>query len=377
MAYITPLVVLLSIFSSTRASYKCATPKDFEAENSLLKTAAFYKQNLPLHLFLFENAKTVGQGAYGEVRIVSEVEPKLVIKKMVEKKVGDFSSMIREIEVLKKICGQEPKATSNKISDCKSDLIAGFRGCVEYGKEVYIFQDPMLADLSNPEVLMVYRELSGGRKAQFMVDIINKFQKLHDMSIIHRDIKVGNIMLKTNDFSDIRIVDFGLSRYVDEIGSGGTPFFISPERYQNQKATVEGDIYSLAMTFAILEEEYEIYANEEFKKCKSAPPGTRCEMQYRNGLSKAFSKETKTDFLFGVFLTATEIDPAKRYHKMSDFADAITARAKDLPEFGSNPQSKVDLVWNYIKKVFDKKEDQVLNIQPLNAYDKLKAIPII
>ena len=98
-----------------------------------------------------------------------------------------------------------------------------------------------------------YEKLSGRKKAQFMVDIINKFQKLHDKSIVHGDIKPENIMMKNNDFSDLRIVDFGLANYVREDSSAGTSFYVAPERYKHKQLTVEGDIFSLGITFAMME----------------------------------------------------------------------------------------------------------------------------
>lgn len=83
---------------------------------------------------------------------------------------------------------------------------------------------------------------------------------LHRHSIIHRDLRPKNILLKQNDFDGtVKITDFGLSKYIDatdhdqsvsssttqagsEVGSFG---FYAPEVLRRQKQTSKVDIFSL------------------------------------------------------------------------------------------------------------------------------------
>lgn len=73
-------------------------------------------------------------------------------------------------------------------------------------------------------------------------DIIKKYMKIlfktikhcHAMSIIHCDIKLENILFKSNDEdSEIKIIDFGLSKKFSKINFkqvlGGTAYYMSPE----------------------------------------------------------------------------------------------------------------------------------------------------
>jgi serine/threonine protein kinase len=56
---------------------------------------------------------------------------------------------------------------------------------------------------------------------------------LHDQNIIHRDLKLGNVLLKENKY-DLKICDFGLAvKLTDDTPERdtlcGTPNYISPE----------------------------------------------------------------------------------------------------------------------------------------------------
>lgn len=71
---------------------------------------------------------------------------------------------------------------------------------------------------------------------------------IHDLKILHRDIKASNIFLNVNN--RLKLGDFGVSKTLkgtlDAATSVvGTPYYMSPEVYQNKPYTLKSDIWAL------------------------------------------------------------------------------------------------------------------------------------
>jgi serine/threonine-protein kinase len=80
-------------------------------------------------------------------------------------------------------------------------------------------------------------------------------EAIHKAGVIHRDIKLKNIMLEVGK-EIVKLTDFGIAMAVEE-GSDithdgyivGTPIYMAPEMFQGSSATVKSDIYSFGITF--------------------------------------------------------------------------------------------------------------------------------
>jgi len=83
---------------------------------------------------------------------------------------------------------------------------------------------------------------------------------LHELNIIHNDIKSQNILINTLDFRDkinIKIIDFDLSVILEEnkdvinnthpLQYAGSPLYASPEKIKRTKITKKVDIFSFGL----------------------------------------------------------------------------------------------------------------------------------
>lgn len=92
--------------------------------------------------------------------------------------------------------------------------------------------------------------------AAFIKQILLAVRHLHSLHIVHLDIKPENVMLKQRGDSQIKIIDFGLSR---EIEPGavvkdmvGTPEFVAPEVVNYEALSPATDMWAVGVVTYIL-----------------------------------------------------------------------------------------------------------------------------
>lgn len=333
------------IFSLTRAFYNCASPDEFDRTDpdlkASLKSALLFQVSKKefLHQLMFEFAAELDSGSFGEVRHFSFGDRDMVIKKITPRDTAQIPLMRKEVEVLKVLCDLKPEEVYKNLEKCNSKVIAGFYGCVEEGTDLYIFQEKMDMELVSQTALKMYQDLTGKEKLEVMLQIISKFEELHKKQIIHSDIKPGNLMIKGKDLSDIRIIDLGMSNYQGENSAGGTRYFISPEHTNGGKLGVEGDIYSLAVTFAMIEPSMgEIMNSKMGKGCfdLSRPVSDSCVKQFREGVMAIFSRESNNESFVKVMSQAIDEDPRNRFDSMKKFGEEIQKAFEGRPTVSVN-----------------------------------------
>jgi serine/threonine-protein kinase len=93
--------------------------------------------------------------------------------------------------------------------------------------------------------------LTVDRSLEIIEGVLAALSYSHSNGIIHRDIKPGNIML--TDSGDVKVMDFGIARAMDDIGATmtstwnvvGTAQYLSPEQATGEAADLRSDIYSV------------------------------------------------------------------------------------------------------------------------------------
>jgi serine/threonine protein kinase len=94
--------------------------------------------------------------------------------------------------------------------------------------------------------------LTARQSLTYARDMAYALQAIHEVGILHRDLKPGNVMLR--DDGSIALIDFGLAKHValkmevtDKGLIFGTPHYMSPEQGHGKEVDARSDIYALGV----------------------------------------------------------------------------------------------------------------------------------
>ena len=89
--------------------------------------------------------------------------------------------------------------------------------------------------------------------------VLDALQYLHDHDLVHRDVKLSNIVLDIGvfglktfqliDYEFIQYVEFPISKVEKEGAVIGTPHFMAPEICRGKNADLRSDLYAAGITF--------------------------------------------------------------------------------------------------------------------------------
>jgi hypothetical protein len=89
---------------------------------------------------------------------------------------------------------------------------------------------------------------------QYLSQMAAALQVVHEVGVLHRDLKPGNIMERAD--GSLALIDFGLAKHtevnVEMTAAGeifGTPYYMSPEQGHGQSLDERSDLYSLGVIF--------------------------------------------------------------------------------------------------------------------------------
>lgn len=220
-----------------------ATKKDDRAKwVQVLKDACGYSSLAQY----YELKEIIGKGRYGVVRLAihKKTQAKVAIKvlKKANMKMSEIDLVKREIEILK-LC-QHPNII--RLLDTFENL--------EY---IYIVMEWLRGgDLYNYLEKRNFR-LSESRACSIIHSLATALYYLDNYGIIHRDIKMDNIILANeSEDSDVKLVDFGLSKMIGPNEYCTEPYgtfgYVAPEVLLGKKYDKGVDIWSLGCVLYIM-----------------------------------------------------------------------------------------------------------------------------
>ena len=93
-----------------------------------------------------------------------------------------------------------------------------------------------------------------GEILNYVEQIARALSAVHNIGVLHRDLKPGNVMLR-NDGS-LALIDFGVAKQLESVTSitsagtiFGTPYYMSPEQGHGEQVDARSDLYSLGVMF--------------------------------------------------------------------------------------------------------------------------------
>jgi serine/threonine protein kinase len=104
--------------------------------------------------------------------------------------------------------------------------------------------------------------LSADEAFDVTIQVAEGLQAIHDVGIIHRDLKTPNLMRDARGV--VRLMDFGIAKEGNDTGGAltstgqvmGTPEYMSPEQCRGEKIDARSDIYALGIV------NYEIFTGQ-------------------------------------------------------------------------------------------------------------------
>ncbi|EAR95416.2 Serine/Threonine kinase domain protein (macronuclear) [Tetrahymena thermophila SB210] len=145
--------------------------------------------------------------------------------------------------------------------------------------------------------------------AEILKNLTEGLLHIHNKKIVHRDLKLENILFVNKTDNDCKLIDFGFAEKInyEKLESrAGTPGFLPPELFKLGPYTEKGDIFSLGVILYCLVSGCSPFKGKTYKDVLEN--NRRCAISYDQPVWNKISDECKH-----LIRRMVEVDPKKRY----------------------------------------------------------------
>lgn len=187
----------------------------------------------------------LGKGSYGVVYQINYINSENIkesaVLKKIDNTISDIDESLNEIKVLK------------YLKDECSNYILCYIDSLTLGNYTYIITE----SLGNYITLFEYVKIINTQNIiDIVTNLITGLQHIHNKGVVHRDVKLENIMIDTTTLQ-IKYIDFGMACLkndfkCNQIIERGTYIYNPPEYFWETTSSfennIEGDIWSLGLS---------------------------------------------------------------------------------------------------------------------------------
>ena len=195
----------------------------------------------------YEIIKEIGKGSFSNVYLVKRKDNS---KEFALKKVNlsnmsskERENALKEVNFLAEIKDSNVIGYEESFYDNNMSILYLVMEYAPFGdlNKILAHNKNLKIYFSETELLNLYLQITSGLKA------------IHGKQIIHRDLKSANIFITQKNDLILKIGDFNVSKKIDYMNlkntQTGTPYYASPEIWENKPYDFKSDIWSLGCLF--------------------------------------------------------------------------------------------------------------------------------
>ncbi len=182
-------------------------------------------------------------------------------------------------------------------------------------------------------LMNIQRRVGEAQMLEVAIQIAQGLEAGFERELIHRDIKPGNILFV--DAHTSKLVDFGLAIVADQAAQAkgeiwGTPYYIAPEKLDNQPEDYRSDIYSLGGTL------FHALAGRPPYEAETASMVALKQLKSQPVSLQAFAPDISSETAYVVNRMLAK-NPDDRYESYAELIEHLTYARNKLLERAQRP----------------------------------------